>query len=289
MDNERISFRCIEPAANFELQGDYDVILHKAQYLLKKTDPELERRYREYLNARPNTAIIDPFEVIEYSMNRNVFLERLKASVGDGKVIQGSRVRAPWNYKLEVVTDEAVTHLELAMQASGVHFPIMLKTELQSGISISHTMRIAFTIEGIRSAGHMYPISVIAQEFINHNAAVYKVYAIGHFSAVFPRKSCGNIKSPGIDFIDFETNKPWPGILKSESDAVILDLDPALVVEVSDIVSEFTGASLFGYDILVQDGTNDLVIVDFNSMPGFTELSDVSEPLWRLIEEKARR
>jgi len=289
IDNERISFQCLEPAANFDVQGDYDIIMHKAQYLMQENSPEISRRYLEYLNSRPTTVVLDPFDVVEYSKNRNTFLGGLISVVGLGRDVHGFRVRAPWGYHIQVVTEETVSLLEEAMQLAGVQFPVMIKTELQSTIAQAHTMRICFNMEGIRTAGAMYPTAVLVQEFVNHNATVYKAYTIGEFTAIFPRRSCGNLKSPGIDYIDFKTSEPWPEVLKSQEEPVVLELDSNMVKEISKIVSDFTGATLFGYDILVQDGTNDMVIVDFNSMPGFTEISDVSEPLWRLIEQKARR
>jgi inositol-1,3,4-trisphosphate 5/6-kinase/inositol-tetrakisphosphate 1-kinase len=251
--------------------------------------PHLYEAFKAYLAAHPDTVVVDPIESSESSLNRNVFLERLKAAVGKGREIRGTRVRAPWNYLLPAVTEESVATLQAAMQASGITFPLMIKTEQQTTVLNSHTIRIAFSIEGIRSLSAQFPTSVIVQEFVNHNAVVYKVYTIGSFSYVMPRKSCSNITHSVFDFIDFDSSKPWPVALKSLDEPVFLELDAKLIEEVSELVSDFTMTALFGYDILVQADTGDIVIVDFNSFPGYKELTDISLPLAKMYQAKLRR
>jgi len=49
-----------------------------------------------------------------------------------------------------------------------------------------------------------------------------------------------------------------------------------VVRKCSDILHDNIGVSIFGFDILVQVGTGDFVIIDLNQFPGFKEIADLS-------------
>lgn len=50
-----------------------------------------------------------------------------------------------------------------------------------------------------------------------------------------------------------------------------------IVRKCSEILHDNIGVSIFGFDILVQAGTGDFVLIDLNQFPGFKEIKDVSD------------
>ena len=68
-----LRFCCIEPYAELEAQGPFDVILHKVSEIVSSEDPEDKaavKRLRDYIEAHPETKVIDSLDVFNFTLNR---------------------------------------------------------------------------------------------------------------------------------------------------------------------------------------------------------------------------
>lgn len=68
-----LRFKCIEPYADLDAQGPFDVILHKVSEIVSSEDPEDKaavQRLRDFIDSHPDIKIIDSLDVFNFTLNR---------------------------------------------------------------------------------------------------------------------------------------------------------------------------------------------------------------------------
>uniref|UniRef100_A0A8C5RAZ4 Inositol-tetrakisphosphate 1-kinase n=1 Tax=Leptobrachium leishanense TaxID=445787 RepID=A0A8C5RAZ4_9ANUR len=255
-----------------EDQGPLDVIIHKLTDVILEADQndresvQLVQRFQDYVDAHPETIILDPLPAIRTLLDRSKSYELIRRIES---CMQDERICSP--PFMELMSECGEDTLKL-LEKNGLAFPFVCKTRVAHGTN-SHEMAIVFNQEGLRT---IRPPCVI-QSFISHNAVLYKVFVVGDSYTVVERPSLKNF-SPGssdresIFFNSHNVSKPESssvltaldkveGVFERPSDDVIRSLSKAL--------RQTLGISLFGIDIIINNKTGQHAVIDINAFPGY--------------------
>uniref|UniRef100_A0A8C3D8C3 Inositol-tetrakisphosphate 1-kinase n=1 Tax=Corvus moneduloides TaxID=1196302 RepID=A0A8C3D8C3_CORMO len=260
-----------------EDQGPLDVIIHKLTDVILEADQndsqslELVQRFQEYIDAHPETIILDPLPAIRTLLDRSKSYELIRQIEA---YMQDERICSPPFMELTSACGEDTLQL---IEKNGLAFPFICKTRVAHGTN-SHEMAIIFNQEGLKA---VRPPCVI-QSFINHNAVLYKVFVVGESYTVVKRPSLKNF-SAGIsdrESIFFNSHN----VSKPESSSVLTALDKIegvferpnddVIREISKALRQALGVSLFGIDIIINNQTGQHAVIDINAFPGYEGVSE---------------
>lgn len=149
------------------------------------------------------------------------------------------------------------------------------------------------------------PISddpLFVQEFIHHGGILFKVYVLGkevhvitrpsvyltaatdplltpviHFDSQYVSKTFDRPFSTSIEhkeFLSFQEKHPFPlapHALRFEKEAA-LDIDKLKAIAL--VFQTRLGLTLFGFDVVIEDGTNTHYVIDINYFPGYEGVSE---------------
>ncbi|XP_022742849.1 inositol 1,3,4-trisphosphate 5/6-kinase 4-like isoform X3 [Durio zibethinus] len=170
-----------------------------------------------------------------------------------------------------------------------------LNAEGRCTVRAPHFLKaIVFRVEDFKDLN--VPLPAVVQEYVDHSSTLFKFYVLGErvFHAV--KKS-----TPNADILIKSSKKSAPGpllfdSLKSLPTAIAnkhsggqdLCLDLGLVNEAAKWLTRILGLTIFGFDVVIQEGSGDHVIVDVNYLPSFKEIpDDVAIPaFWDAIKKK---
>ena len=266
ISNAEIHYKNIDLWAPVELQGQFDLIVHKATDLMFPKDKQDERAFenlKQYLESHPQTLMIDPFESLYLTKNREAFIQSFKKFKLKKFNI---KVRTP-----KVYTPE------------NTEFPCFIKAVEASEIKGAHSMGIVLTPEGLQQAQKYFSNQVIIQEYVPHKSGVYKVYCVGRKSKYCVRPSCC-LDRVQKDFVLFESSVPWAEELLLEPQEGVIDLQ--ILENISAAITEATGLSIFGYDIVVSERSGDYVVIDLNYFPKLKPFENLAQEMNQHILDK---
>ncbi|TWW72107.1 Inositol-tetrakisphosphate 1-kinase [Takifugu flavidus] len=298
VDNEAaalVSNRPIEGAFGLDLsqpleeQGQLDVIIHKLTDLILEADQNdsqamlLVQRVQDYIDAHPETIILDPLPAIRTLLDRcksYQLIHRLESCM-KGRATSSflsAEAAESFSYQGNPVVkghrEAAVFHPDVLEQIrrQGLTFPFICKTRVAHGTN-SHEMAIIFSEEDLQD---IKPPCVI-QSFINHNAVLYKVFVVGDSYTVVERPSLKNFPSGPTDrkaiffnshnvskpesSSDLTTRENVEGVSQPPNDDVIRKLSRSL--------RQALGVSLFGIDVIINNQTGQHAVIDINAFPGY--------------------
>nr|CAB3453980.1 unnamed protein product [Digitaria exilis] len=182
--------------------------------------------------------------------------------------------------------------LEKHLAEANLSFPLIVKPQVACGVADAHNMALVFQTEEFSNLSA--PLPAVLQEYVDHGSKIFKFYVIGDkvFHAV--RNSMPNasfLKSSSGEPLTFNSLKTLPVASKEQQmQARVQDsksVDTDLVEEAAKFLKELLGLTIFGFDVVVQEGTGDHVIVDLNYLPSFKEVPDsVAVPaFWDAIRQ----
>ncbi|ELU11765.1 hypothetical protein CAPTEDRAFT_31605, partial [Capitella teleta] len=135
----------------------------------------------------------------------------------------------------------------------------------------------------------------VAQSFINHNAVLYKIFAIGRHHCIVERPSIKNF-SPGseaktIHFDSHDVSKAdsashLNAFEKSELESPFILPDPAQLQKLGLAIQHSLGLDLIGVDVIVENHTGRYAVIDANSFPGYDGVPEFFNCLLSLIQDK---
>uniref|UniRef100_A0A2K5TLZ1 Inositol-tetrakisphosphate 1-kinase n=1 Tax=Macaca fascicularis TaxID=9541 RepID=A0A2K5TLZ1_MACFA len=302
-----------------EEQGPLDVIIHKLTDVILEADQndsqslELVHRFQEYIDAHPETIVLDPLPAIRTLLDRSKSYELIRKIEA---YMEDDRICSPPFMELTSLCGDDTMRL---LEKNGLAFPFICKTRVAHGTN-SHEMAIVFNQEGLNA---IQPPCVV-QNFINHNAVLYKVFVVGESYTVVQRPSLKNFSagtsgsSPGPSFMP----PIWTGsgqsgrrtvghtraarglcaplvgrtpdresiffnshnVSKPESSSVLTELDKIegvferpsdeVIRELSRALRQALGVSLFGIDIIINNQTGQHAVIDINAFPGYEGVSE---------------
>ena len=282
-------YNAVDLTMDLELQGKYDLIVHKALDLYLTADEASRnavREFSEYVERHKEVCVIDSVEHMDVCASRQTFLTSLQTLLQSNLPEFPYRIRTPWSYSLPSPSESVLPTVLSAMSSACVAFPMMVKTVDSATSATSHLMYVVFDEEGLRTALSCYQEPLLIQEYINHDATVYKIYVFGKREMVAARESSGNLLPvPDLHYVRFYTNQPWPAALKTLQTPIIRDLPAQAVAYLSDLMRTYFKISLFGYDVLRPAGGEDLVVIDLNYFPGYKEVKEMGEMMDELVLE----
>ncbi|XP_026569088.1 inositol-tetrakisphosphate 1-kinase isoform X1 [Pseudonaja textilis] len=291
-----------------EDQGPLDVIIHKLTDVLIEADQndsqslELVHRFQEYIDAHPETIILDPLPAIRTLLDRSKSYELIRQIE---LYMKDDRICSPPFMELTNACGEDTLK---QIEKSGIAFPFICKTRVAHGTN-SHEMAIIFNREGLKA---IQPPCVI-QSFINHNAVLYKVFVVGESYTVVKRPSVKNFSAGISDPDSLQTpchvfhsisHWAWSGdiyqenrtnyresiffnshnVSKPESSSILTALDKIegvferpnddVIRAISKTLRQTLGISLFGIDIIINNQTGQHAVIDINAFPGYEGVSE---------------
>jgi inositol-1,3,4-trisphosphate 5/6-kinase/inositol-tetrakisphosphate 1-kinase len=192
--------------------------------------------------------------------------------------------------------------------AAGLAYPVLCKPMDACGVAAAHVMRVAFGPAAVaayaaspeaRAAG-----GFVAQEYINHDALLYKVFCVGSAHVVVQtRPSLPNLVPwdaagmPEPECILFDNAQPvgpqvalWPRVAPSSPCPRVPAQAEFEAIAVA--VGQAFGASLFGADVIVDSRTGECVVIDVNYFPSYRGCIDAPQffdAIIDLIESRGGR
>nr|XP_017536065.2 inositol-tetrakisphosphate 1-kinase isoform X2 [Manis javanica] len=262
-----------------EEQGPLDVIIHKLTDVILEADQndsqslELVHRFQEYIDAHPETIVLDPLPAIRTLLDRSKSYELIRKIEA---YMKDDRICSPPFMELTSTSlcgDDTMRLLE----KNGLAFPFICKTRVAHGTN-SHEMAIVFNQEGLSA---IQPPCVV-QNFISHNAVLYKVFVVGESYTVVQRPSLKNFSAGMSDRESIFFNSH--NVSKPESSSILTALDKIegvfarpsdeVIRELSRALRQALGVSLFGIDIIINNQTGQHAVIDINAFPGYEGVSE---------------
>lgn len=260
-----------------------DVVLSKVTNALVSRDEALINDVRNFcsnIERHPSCTHLDELAGQEATLDRDAIGQHLFAmEAGLNRGLAGAfRIHNP-RHK----TFERAAGPEEMFDTDGLDFPVVCKTRQAGGDASAHKMGIAFNEAGL----HDFDVPFIAQEFANHDNAIYKVFVIGSFVHTVRRPSLPNLPLGMSKTILFDSQFPLEPQLKAhfaqtERVAGADPVDPPedFVHEVARALGQEFGLSLFGFDIIRNSRTGNYGIIDLNYFPGYIGVPDFEQRLY---------
>eukprot|EP01101_Sappina_pedata_P011885 TRINITY_DN8063_c0_g1_i1.p1 TRINITY_DN8063_c0_g1~~TRINITY_DN8063_c0_g1_i1.p1 ORF type:complete len:563 (-),score=122.28 TRINITY_DN8063_c0_g1_i1:55-1563(-) len=258
-------------------QTKLDLILHKFTKTL--IDPEsphfpLMHAIQEYIDANRNCAMVDSFESVLKTINRDAgtdILAKLRVEHGKHTIV------APKS----IVVDESTEDI------SEFPFPGVAKPGKADGSPESHQLSMIYNPNGIGCLPRPYVI----EQFINHDGVLHKIYVINDFIRSYYRPSLPNVSQQEMGE-HAQTGCSSFGRISQNIDHSVKGvgepLPESLLNALAAEIKNLTGLTVYGIDMVTQIGTNTHYVVDINYFPSFKGVDDVLNVFRRYLESKAR-
>jgi hypothetical protein len=165
-----------------------------------------------------------------------------------------------------ILVDEQCTDVS-ALLPSNFTFPAICKSVQASGDTKAHQMMIVWSVSDLGTFTRPY----ILQEYINHNATVFKLYVLGSEFHIVTRPSFPNLSStpqPPIHFNSQDTKTTLPPQLQTTYAATQQPPTHDVLKRITNVIANYFRLSLFGYDVVVNAATQKLAVLDVNYFPG---------------------
>ncbi|GJN34376.1 hypothetical protein PR202_gb23031 [Eleusine coracana subsp. coracana] len=241
---------------------EVDMVLHKVTDEVVKIDPNSSVEFPKGISFSAGMSeIIRPVPVLK-TINTEATIR--------------SKCRSPVFKQVNNFHDGM---LEKQVAEANLSFPFIVKPQVACGVADAHNMALVFKFEEFCNL--TVPLPAVLQEYIDHGSKIFKFYVIGDkvFHAV--KTSMPNASflksSSGGEPLTFNSLKTLPVATKEqllETRVQDSKLDTTLVEEAAKSLKDLLGLTIFGFDVVVQDGTGDHVIVDLNYLPSFKEVPD---------------
>ncbi|EDV23677.1 uncharacterized protein TRIADDRAFT_57121 [Trichoplax adhaerens] len=231
-------FEFIEIDLNMDLeqQGPFDVVIHKWSDLLAAPSDVSNLIYdlQNYFSNHPETIMLDPIASVCTLVDRS----RTYAAVSEYSKEPNSCLHIPNFVTIPENTDKHPI-LTLLKNAK-IRFPIVCKPIVAHGSSLSHTMCIIFNEAGLKDLKS----PCVAQQFINHNAELFKC---------------------------------------DEKRPVNAMPDDAIISSIVRKLRTSLDLKLFGVDVIIDNITGLHYVIDVNFFPGYDGFPNFFASLFKLF------
>ncbi|KAK9155782.1 hypothetical protein Sjap_003262 [Stephania japonica] len=264
---------------------------HSIKVTFSKGMEELER----YFQGHPGCCIIDPLNNV-YPLLDRLRIQQILLRLEDLNIVGRCRIRGPHFLKID---DFKVPNLTKSLSEAKLSLPCIVKPQVACGVADAHSMGIVFQAEDFKDL--QVPLPAIAQEYVDHSSLLFKFYVLGDriFHAV--KKS-----TPNADFflsscmedgpkpIIFDSLKSLPTAKDQQPggqvESNVHNLDLELVTKAANWLRQSLALTIVGFDVVIQEGSWDHVIVDVNYLPSFKEVpDDIAVPaFWEAIKTSCK-
>ncbi|RDD44830.1 Inositol-tetrakisphosphate 1-kinase [Trichoplax sp. H2] len=269
-------FEFIEIDLNMDLeqQGPFDMVIHKWSDLLAAPSDVSNLIYdlQNYFSNHPETIMLDPIASVCTLVDRS----RTYAAVSEYSKEPNSCLHIPNFVTIPENTDKYPI-LTLLKNAK-IRFPIVCKPIVAHGSSLSHTMCIIFNEAGLKDLKS----PCVAQQFINHNAELFKIFVIGNEYHCVRRPSIKNFQASG----NHEVSKARSSSFLNECDEkrpVNAMPDDAIISSIVRKLRTSLDLKLFGVDVIIDNITGLHYVIDVNFFPGYDGFPNFFASLFKLF------
>ncbi|XWS65333.1 hypothetical protein CRYUN_Cryun05aG0103800 [Craigia yunnanensis] len=282
---------------------EVDVILHKATdeivsiELNSSSEPYYRIAYttgmqelQRYIENHNHCFEVDPLNSI-YPVLDRLKIQQILLGLEDLNAEGRRIVRAPHFLKVNSFDEPDLVQ---RLHDAKLSVPSIVKPQVACGVADAHSMAIVFRVEDFKDLN--IPLPAVVQEYVDHSSTLFKFYVLGErvFHAV--KKSTPNAdilikssKKNGPGPLLFDSLKSLPTAIGNQhSGGQDLCLDLGLVKGAAKWLTRMLGLTIFGFDVVIQEGSGNHVIVDVNYLPSFKEVpDDVAIPaFWDAIKKK---
>ncbi|KAF5396657.1 Inositol-tetrakisphosphate 1-kinase [Paragonimus heterotremus] len=285
-------------------QIDYDdfthlelsAILHKIPELLSSDCDSIDAHIEsilDYVKTNEKVVVIDaPVYVQRIALRTQQYIP-IDLAIRSSEF--SDRVSVPPFCTL--VTENLEDNLD-SLHANFIRFPLICKPLTAHGGSDAHTMALVFNPSGLEKL--KFP--VVAQQFIDHDDILFKIYVIGEKSFYFVRPSIRNFdESSSQETIFFNSKDVSKDGVDSSLSNIKTDrlekhalslIDEPLFSRIAMCIREVIHLDLFGVDVIryVASDTEcaqpKWAIVDVNIFPDYSGVPDFHFHLENLVRQK---
>lgn len=136
-------------------------------------------------------------------------------------------------------------------------------------------MMVIFNEKGLKNSQP----PCVAQNFVNHNATLYKVYIVGHHFHVVERpslknfypKDCESLETLNFcshDISKSNSNSKW-SVISKEDELLRIEPNQEIFQHIVDNIAKIFGLVLVGVDVVIENHTGKYAIIDVNFFPGY--------------------
>ncbi|KAF9587151.1 hypothetical protein IFM89_039634 [Coptis chinensis] len=234
---------------------------------------EMERYFQDHHDF----CIIDPLDNISPVLDR-LSMQHILLGLDNLKTDGHCRIRAPHFLKVDDFNDP---NLGDRLSEVNLFLPSIVKPQVACGLLGAHDMAIVFRTEDFK--GLRIPLPVVVQEYVDHSSLLYKFYVLGDKVFYAVKNSTPNAdvflssyEKDGKKPIIFNSLKSLPtskdDVNSKTNKQQSIDLD--LVTKTAKWLRKMLNLTIFGFDVVIQEGSRDHVVVDVNYLPSFKEVAD---------------
>ncbi|XP_013784864.1 inositol-tetrakisphosphate 1-kinase-like [Limulus polyphemus] len=286
LDSQQLeSLLSLDLSRPLEDQGPFVAIVHKlCDFVVKANEGNEEaikicEEFEEYICRHPEILVIDQLSNVRKLLDRSHQYTMVKTS----ELEQDDDVFTP--PFVEFTTTDIQENIE-KIKAAKVSYPFVCKPSVAHGSEFAHQMALIFSEKGLKDINP----PCVAQTFINHNAALFKIFIIGKKYFVIERPSLKNFY-PGdhetIFFDSHDISKPGSASVLTELEDPDPDsprnLDSKQLEHVVKSIQAELGLALFGIDIICEKNTGRYAVIDINNFPGYDGVANFFDILCEFI------
>ncbi|KAI8062493.1 inositol-tetrakisphosphate 1-kinase [Gongronella butleri] len=277
-----------------------DLIVHKMTDVvakMKRGDAQALAQYEcfiAYCKKYPHTLVLDHWPDIEKLLDRKDMFEHLQACLDSH---DSSLYRVPRYRLLDSIDDWDKVTADLT-------FPIICKRRSACSSTEAHQMTVICSrSQGVALAKYYERDEpLILQDFIQHDGVIAKVYVAGEQVNVSLRPSLVNQtqRAEVIHFdsqalpkqfdLDDDLSDDLPHVLLADADEICREkrqhLDYERLRRMASALRDQLGLTFFGFDVLLESGSNTYYLVDANYFPSFKNVSNFQPLFVKLIKNK---
>ncbi|GMN36117.1 hypothetical protein TIFTF001_005761 [Ficus carica] len=240
-----------------------------------------------YMDHHADCCVIDPLDKI-YPVLDRLKIQQILLRLEDLNATGRHIIRGPHFLKVD---DYSEPDLNQRLSEAKLSLPYIVKPQVACGVADAHSMAIVFKVEDFKDL--KVPLPAVIQEYVNHSSTLYKFYVLGEKVFYAVKKSTPNVDilmklfgNHGLKPLVFDSLKSLPTDKEKVHSGD--SIDHGLVTDAAKWLARNLGLTIFGFDVVIQEGSGDHVIVDVNYLPSFKEVpDDVAMPaFWDAIKKK---
>lgn len=277
-----------------------DILLHKAtdeiisinmtdstEFANRITFTRGMQELKRYMDHHADCCVIDPLDKI-YPVLDRLKIQQILLRLEDLNATGRHIIRGPHFLKVD---DYSEPDLNQRLSEAKLSLPYIVKPQVACGVADAHSMAIVFKVEDFKDL--KVPLPAVIQEYVDHSSTLYKFYVLGEKVFYAVKKSTPNVDilmklfgNHGLKPLVFDSLKSLPTDKEKVHSGD--SIDHGLVTDAAKWLARNLGLTIFGFDVVIQEGSGDHVIVDVNYLPSFKEVpDDVAIPaFWDAIKKK---
>ncbi|KAK8808596.1 hypothetical protein WA158_008497 [Blastocystis sp. Blastoise] len=307
LEKNGVSYSIIDPTSPCSCATHYQIIVHKLLDLYtlqdkysKKSVSWLERVHQMY----PNILLLDSIDHLKKWLRRDYTYHITN------QVIQECHMSSILHIPSFCFIEHSQS-IHKAIRNHNIHLPLLLKPNDCLGKKSSHKIKIIMNKSDIPLN---IPIDVVAQEYINHNAIIYKLYCFGNECFIECRKSLPNIPKERKSLLPYviDNKKIVPSFFPQKTNLLETSKNQTIEPEIKisyaenkviqssslfDIITQkqwstflkyfqkITNIKMVGIDFII-DNNECVYIIDINEFPGYKRFPDLSTRFACFLKEQ---